>query len=104
MPFIPHTDADREAMLAAIGVERLGDLFADVPEHVRFPKFDLPRARSELEVERELRALASESARLTERPGFLGAGTYRHFIPATVDSILLPGLPSGDLRVPEHDL
>ena len=91
MPFIPHTDADREAMLSAIGVERLGDLFADVPEDVRFPKFDLPRARSELEVERELRALASESARLTERPGFLGAGTYRHFIPATVDSILRRG-------------
>jgi len=91
MVFLPHTDADRAAMLATIGVDRLEDLFTDVPEDLRFPELSLPRGRSELEVERELQALASESALLTERPGFLGAGTYRHFIPATVDSILRRG-------------
>jgi glycine dehydrogenase subunit 1 len=89
--FIPHTDSDRAAMLAAIGVKRLEDLFSDVPEHGRFPDLDLPRGRSELEVERELSCLASDSARLTERPGFLGAGTYRHFVPATVDAVLRRG-------------
>jgi glycine dehydrogenase subunit 1 len=91
MTFIPHTDADREVMLTAIGVERLEALCSDIPERFRFPTLDLPAARSELEVERELRELAADSARLVERPGFLGAGTYRHFIPATVDSVLQRG-------------
>jgi len=91
MTFVPHTDRDRETMLAAIGAERLEDLFADVPEHVRFPALDLPAARSELEVERELVAVAARSARLLERPGFLGAGSYHHYIPATVDSVLQRG-------------
>jgi len=91
MTFIPHTDADREVMLTAIGVERLETLCSDIPERFRFPTLDLPAARSELEVERELRELAADSARLVERPGFLGAGTYRHFIPATVDSVLQRG-------------
>ena len=91
MSFVPHADADRKAMLAAIGVERLEALFADIPEPFRFPEMDLPLARSELEVERELRALAAESAPLIERPGFLGAGSYHHYIPATVESVLRRG-------------
>jgi len=91
MTFIPHTDADREAMLAVVGVERLEALFADVPERLRFPALDLPPRRSELEVERELQRIAAESSQLLERPGFLGAGTYHHYIPATVDSILRRG-------------
>jgi glycine dehydrogenase subunit 1 len=91
MAFFPHTNADRDTMLAAIGVERLESLFPDIPECLRFPTLDLPPARSELEVERELQELARGSARLAERPGFLGAGTYRHFVPATVDSILQRG-------------
>jgi glycine dehydrogenase subunit 1 len=91
MTFIPHTDADRNAMLAAIGFEQLEALFEDIPEALRFPALDLPPARSELEVERELQTIAGESARLVERPGFLGAGSYAHFIPATVDSILRRG-------------
>jgi len=91
MAFIPHTDADRNAMLAAIGVDRMESLVTDVPEAFRFPSLDLPNVVSELEVERELQQLATRSARLVERPGFLGAGTYRHFIPATVDSVLRRG-------------
>jgi len=91
MTFIPHTDADRKAMLEAIGVERLEALFTDVPESFRFPGLDLPRARSELEVERELQGIAKAASRLVGRPGFLGAGTYHHYIPATVDSVLRRG-------------
>jgi glycine dehydrogenase subunit 1 len=91
MAFIPHTDADRKVMLAAIGVERLEDLFDDVPERHRFPSLDLPAARSEVEVERELNEVASNAERLGLRPGFLGAGSYRHFIPATVDAVLRRG-------------
>ncbi len=78
-------------MLARIGVERLEDLFADVPPRARFPELSLPPARSELEVERELREIASNAARLTNRPGFLGAGAARHYVPATVDAVLRRG-------------
>jgi glycine dehydrogenase subunit 1 len=91
MTFIPHTDADREAMLDVIGVERLEDLFQDVPEKFRFPKLDLPEAVTELEVLTELQDLswANETAR--DMVCFLGAGAYNHYTPAAVDSILRRG-------------
>jgi glycine dehydrogenase subunit 1 len=91
MTFRPHTALDREQMLARIGVERLEDLFPDVPVHARFPELALPQGCSELEVERELREIAAGSARTTERPGFLGAGCARHYVPATVDAVLRRG-------------
>jgi glycine dehydrogenase subunit 1 len=85
MPFIANTDAERAAMLAAVGVERIEDLFHDVPEAYRYPALDLPEALSELEVVRELGALANENDNLDELVSFLGAGAYRHFIPSVVD-------------------
>ncbi len=91
MVFHPHTDDDRARMLARVGVERLEDLFGDVPERVRFPDLSLPSPSSELEVERALREIAAETARSTARPGFLGAGAARHFVPATVDAVLRRG-------------
>lgn len=91
MPFHPHTDLDRAQMLARIGVDRLEDLVSDVPESARFPDLSLPTGCSELEVERELRGVASRIANLTEGPGFLGAGAARHFVPATVDAVLRRG-------------
>jgi glycine dehydrogenase subunit 1 len=89
--YIPHTEADREAMLHAIGVSRMEELFRDVPERLRFPKLELPPAASELEVERELQELAARNADVGRRPCFLGAGSYRHYIPATVDAVLQRG-------------
>ena len=85
MPFIANTDADQAAMLAAVGVERIEDLFHDVPEVYRFPELNLPEALSELEVLRELASLANENEKLDELTSFLGAGAYRHFIPSVVD-------------------
>ena len=58
MTYLPHTDADRQAMLATIGVERIEDLFGDVPAPHRFPALTLPEPLSELEVLRELQALS----------------------------------------------
>jgi glycine dehydrogenase subunit 1 len=89
--YVPHTDADRQAMLDAIGVERLEDLFADVPQDRRFPDLALPPKSSELEVERELRELAARNVDGTQRPCFLGAGSARHYVPATVDAVLRRG-------------
>ena len=88
MPYIPHTNEDREAMLAAVGVSSLEELFAAVPERVRFPELDLPLALSELGARWELESLAEENLTTAEAPCFLGAGAYNHFVPAVVDAVL----------------
>ncbi|MDD2695710.1 MAG: aminomethyl-transferring glycine dehydrogenase subunit GcvPA [Anaerolineales bacterium] len=89
--YLPHTDPEREAMLNAIGVKRVEDLFKDVPKEHRFPRLDLPEPLTEMEA---LAAL-QEYAYANETPGdlisFLGAGAYNHYIPAAVDSILRRG-------------
>ncbi len=91
MPYIPNTDADRAAMLAAIGVERIEDLFHDVPEEVRFPMLELPDPLSELEIQQELLMLSEVSIDLNHTACFLGAGAYRHFIPSVVDQLISRG-------------
>jgi glycine dehydrogenase subunit 1 len=91
MAYIPHTDADREAMLAAIGVDSLDALFDAVPEPYRFPPLNLPEAQSEMETLWELQALANANASASECALFLGAGAYNHYIPSVVNHILLRG-------------
>ncbi len=91
MPYIPHSDADRASMLEAIGVQSIEDLFADVPESVRFPKLNLPPALSEIGVRWELGALADANFTTAAGPCFLGAGAYRHFVPAVVDAVISRG-------------
>ena len=78
-------------MLKTLGVEKLEDLFRDVPEKVRFPDLRLPPAVSEMEVMRELQNISSANANAGEFPCFLGAGAYNHYIPATVDYVLSRG-------------
>ncbi len=89
--FIPHTDADRAAMLSSIGKSKLEDLFGDVPEKYRFPVLDLPPAQTEMEISAELQemSLANESVR--DLVCFLGAGAYNHYVPAAVDAIIRRG-------------
>jgi glycine dehydrogenase subunit 1 len=91
MPYIPHSDDDRRAMLAAIGVRSVEDLFKDVPEHVRFPSLNLPPAVSEIEARWELGSLAGANFAVADGPCFLGAGAYHHFVPAVVDAVLRRG-------------
>src|SRR5947208_15189226 len=86
--YISITEAERAEMLAAIGVERMADLFEVVPEQVRFPKVELPPALSEIELRRELGALAGQNANAQTHSIFLGAGAYNHFVPSAVDQIL----------------
>jgi glycine dehydrogenase subunit 1 len=88
MAYIPHTEEDRRAMLAAIGVQRIEDLYQDIPEQVRFPKLDLPAGLSEMEVAQEMAALADANADTSHFVSFLGAGAYNHFIPSVVDHVL----------------
>ncbi len=88
MSYIPHTDADRAEMLAAIGVERIEDLFHDVPAAHRFPQLDLPEPLSEMEIMAELQALSEENLDVGHFTSFLGAGAYNHYVPRIVDQII----------------
>jgi glycine dehydrogenase subunit 1 len=86
------TDADREAMLAAIGVSSVAELFRDIPEAVRFQgRLDLEPALSEPELSRHLEELAAKNVDTTKELSFLGAGIYDHYVPAVVDAVLQRG-------------
>ncbi len=91
MPYIPHSDTDRKAMLERIGVGSVADLFQDVPERVRFPNLDLPAALSEMGARWELESLAEANLTAGEASCFLGAGAYHHFVPAVVDALVSRG-------------
>ncbi|HET9497888.1 MAG TPA: aminomethyl-transferring glycine dehydrogenase subunit GcvPA [Candidatus Limnocylindria bacterium] len=86
MTYSPHTDADRAAMLAAVGVSSVDQLFDDIPRAVRATRFDIPSPLTEQEVRAELTRLAGRN-RLAE-VSFLGAGAYRRLIPAVVDEVV----------------
>src|SRR5919202_537722 len=82
---------DREAMLRTIGLERVEDLFSDVPADARFPRLDLPPALSEMEAVRHLSQLASRNVSVRDWPCFIGGGAYNHYSPSAVGHIM--GLP-----------
>jgi glycine dehydrogenase subunit 1 len=88
MSYVPHTERERSDMLAAIGVARIEDLFADVPAAVRFPGLNLPPPAAEAEIMAEMHVLSRRNHLAEPHLSFLGAGTYRHFRPAIVDYVL----------------
>ena len=89
MRYLPLTDADRSAMLANIGVGDIDALFVDVPETARGGgTVDLPRHQGEMQVERQLSAMAAKNMTASSVPFFCGAGAYKHHVPATVDHII----------------
>ena len=87
-PYLPNTDADRSTMLREIGVSSIEELFHDIPERFRHVHFNLPPPLSELELKKELRQLANLNINLDNCVCFLGAGSYRHFIPSIVEHII----------------
>jgi glycine dehydrogenase subunit 1 len=91
MTFNPHTKEDREEMLAAIGVDSAEEFFAGIPEAVRFPNLDLPPALTEMEAAQRMQELAGKNLAPGAGKTFLGAGSYSHFVPATVGQILSRG-------------
>ena len=93
MRYLPLTDADRSAMLDVIGAASVDDLFADVPEAARLsgPIEGLPMHASEMAVERHMTKLAAQNLSAGEAPFFLGAGAYRHHVPASVDHLIQRG-------------
>ncbi len=89
--FIPHTESERKEMLAAIGVEKIEDLFAAIPEKRRFPKLGLLKGMTEMEASAQLREMAEANLSLSNASCFLGAGAYYHYIPAAVDMLTSRG-------------
>lgn len=93
MRYLPLTDTDRADMLAKIGAASIDDLFVDVPAIAQLdgPIRDLPMHASEMAVERHMKKLAAKNMVAGEVPFFLGAGAYRHHVPASVDTIIQRG-------------
>jgi glycine dehydrogenase subunit 1 len=87
-PYIANTDADRRAMMRDIGIGSIEELFQDIPEKLRHAQFKLPSPLSELELKKELSQLASRNISLDSYACFLGGGSYRHFIPSTVEHVI----------------
>jgi len=92
MSYLALTDADREEMLAAIGVSSVDELFEQVPEGVRLGReLDLPPALGEPELVRHIEELASRNVHTGAELSFLGAGIYDHYVPAVADVVLSRG-------------
>ena len=89
MRYLPHTEADRALMLNRIGVGSIDELFLDVPADKRIEGLlDLPTSKSEIEVERHLGRMAARNVAAGAVPFFVGAGAYRHHVPASVDHLI----------------
>ncbi|MEL6403310.1 MAG: aminomethyl-transferring glycine dehydrogenase subunit GcvPA [Chloroflexota bacterium] len=91
MTYIPHTEVERQQMLSAIGVTTIEDLFEAVPAMHRFPELDIPDAMSEMDIVREMSAMAEMNEHAGDFALFRGAGAYQHFIPSVVNHIILRG-------------
>ena len=93
MRYLPLTPEDRREMLGVIGAGSIDDLFVDVPAEARLPGTipGLPNHASEMAVERHMAGLAAKNLSAGSVPFFLGAGAYRHHVPASVDHLIQRG-------------
>src|ERR1700723_1167336 len=89
MRYLPLDDVDRRLMLSRIGVADIDALFADIPAEQRLTGLlEMPLRASEIAVERALGAMAARNFAAASGPFFLGAGAYKHHVPATVDHLI----------------
>jgi glycine cleavage system P protein (glycine dehydrogenase) subunit 1 len=86
MPYGPHTPADRERMLGALGLQSVDALFDDIPAAVRAHGIDLPGPEPELSLAAHLQALSGRNR--VDLDSFLGAGVYDHYIPAALEQLV----------------
>tara|TARA_S200000501_G_scaffold307020_3_gene296039 strand:- start:18679 stop:20031 length:1353 start_codon:yes stop_codon:yes gene_type:complete len=89
MRYLPLTAKDRDDMKKVIGITDVNELFANVPDKASLdPDFNLPNHKTEMEVERIMSAISKKNINSNQVSFFLGAGAYKHHIPATVDHII----------------
>ena len=92
MPYIPHTEEDRQAMLKLIGVDSIEDLFVEIPEDLRLREpLNVPSALDEYKLLGHLKELSERNVDLTRTVCFMGAGIYDRFVPATVGAVISRG-------------
>src|SRR5438067_6185211 len=88
MPYFYNTADDIAAMLQAIGVGSIAELFASVPDELRLKRpLNVPPALSEMELAQHLAELAAKNSHIGQKVCFLGGGAYDHFVPAVVDAL-----------------
>jgi glycine dehydrogenase subunit 1 len=90
-PYSPHTDDERAAMLARIGVKSVDDLFAAIPKDARAPKLGIAPGMSEQEVQAHLEKLAAMNKNAGAGPFFIGGPIQRRYIPAAIPVLALRG-------------
>ncbi len=89
MRYLPHSDAERAEMLGVIGAKTVEDLFAAVPRAaLQTESLNLPGHQPEYMVENHMRALSGKNRAAGDGPFFVGAGAYRHHVPASVDHLI----------------
>lgn len=87
--YLPMTEEDRKAMMDAIGITSVDELFSDIPEKVKFKRdYKIKKAKSESALLKELAQMAEKNADLRKNTSFLGAGVYDHYIPVIVDHVI----------------
>jgi len=90
--YIPNTDADCQAMLEAIGLTSIADLFRGIPDNLRLTRpLNIPQALSEQEMLRHMQTLGGRNANVEDYTAFLGAGAYHHFVPSIVSALISRG-------------
>ena len=85
MTYIPHTPSETQAMLKAIGVSKIDDLFCDIKKDLRAKSFNIPEGKSEFETVEYFKKLSLKNA--TNLTDFVGAGFYDHYIPSVVSAL-----------------
>lgn len=87
--YLPMTEQDKQEMLERIGVSSVDELFADIPEQVRFKGlYNIKEAKSEAALTKELAQLAAKNKDTATNVSFLGAGVYNHYKPVIVDHVI----------------
>ncbi len=84
--YFPHTEVEIQQMLDKIGAERMEDLFAEIPEELRYrDEYDIPKAKSEMEIRSFFNSLGDKNKQLT---CFAGAGVYDHYTPSIIPYLI----------------
>ncbi len=88
IPYLPHTQEDRDAMLDAIGVKKFEELVAHIPSQLRIEALKIREGLSEIEVVNAVSALAAKNTPASRMDSFLGGGSYRRYVPSVVSQII----------------
>ncbi len=89
MSYVPHTEDEKRRMLGALGLRSMDELFEQIPAGLQFHgRLGVPAAMPEMELRRHFRELAGANEAVSDRPCFLGAGLYDHYVPSVVGTVV----------------